>query len=62
MIKMFGILAGGALLASAVAISQSAAQSATDSPASVSALSQDVDLTRGAKAWEDHCGRCHNLR
>lgn len=62
MIKMFGILAGGALFASAVAIAQSAAQSATDSPASVSALGKDVDLTRGAKAWAEHCGRCHNLR
>ncbi len=62
MIKMFGILAGGALLASTVAIAQSADQSATDSIASASALGRDVDLTRGAKAWADHCGRCHNLR
>ncbi len=62
MIKMFGILAGGALLASTVVIAQTAAQSAADSPASASALGKDVDLTRGAKAWADHCGRCHNLR
>lgn len=62
MIKIFGILAGSALLASSVVIARSAAQSATDSPASVSALGKDVDLARGAKAWADHCGRCHNLR
>ena len=42
MIKMFGILAGGALLASTVAIAQSAVQSAPDS--SASALGKDVAL------------------
>jgi cytochrome c5 len=63
MIKNFDVLAGGAaLLLSTIAIAQSTDQSATESPRLVSTSDQGVDLKRGAKAWADHCGRCHNLR
>lgn len=62
MIKIFSILAGGALLLSTIAIAQSTDQSPTDSSRSVSAPDKDIDLKRGAQAWADHCGRCHNLR
>lgn len=60
--KVFGFLAGGALLASVAVIVQSAAQPAPAAAPETTSASQDADLTRGAKAWANHCSRCHNLR
>lgn len=62
MSKFFSIIAGGFLFASSIAIAQSIAQSATNSSAPTPPLNKEVDLKRGAQAWADHCGRCHNLR
>ncbi len=62
MIRLFSILAGSVVLASVAAIAQAPAQSETSAPAPAPSGDGDIDLTRGAKAWADHCGRCHNLR
>ena len=42
-----------AILLSAAAIAQTAAVSSTPDP---------LQIARGAKAWSENCGRCHNLR
>lgn len=58
--RLLSILAGGALLTGAVAVAQAPAQ--TEFDAQNDASPDDIDVARGAKAWADHCGRCHNLR
>jgi len=42
-----------ALLLSAAATAQTATVSSTPDP---------LQIARGAKAWSDNCGRCHNYR
>lgn len=57
--KIIGLLTGSALLASFALVAQTTAQTP---PAEAAAAQRTPDLTRGAKAWAQHCQRCHNLR
>ncbi len=61
--KSFLILAGGAFLGSAIIFGQAIAQSQPDSGSAAAASGSDAAaVARGAKAWANACGRCHNLR
>jgi len=63
MIRTITILAGAVIVATAAIAAQSNAQTQTD--ASAEAVPQKdaaAALARGAQAWADSCGRCHNLR
>lgn len=66
--KSFLILTGGAALASAIIFGQTVAQTQPEPGKTEPRLSEPAPKTdaaavaRGAKAWADHCGRCHNLR
>lgn len=63
MTKTLAILLGGAFLATAAIAAQTAAQTPAASPkASPTPEFDNAAITRGAQAWADHCGRCHNFR
>ena len=60
--KLLYVLTGSALLVAGAFLSQTMAQS-TDSEVSVPPVAIDgAAAARGAKAWANHCSRCHNLR
>ncbi len=59
MINTIRILAGVAILATAAITAQTYAQTPSESTA---ADSDAASRARGAQAWADNCGRCHNLR
>lgn len=63
MSKSFLILTGGAVLASAFLFGQTVAQTQPEPQSSEPAPKTDAAaVARGAKAWANACGRCHNLR
>jgi cytochrome c5 len=59
MINTIRILAGVAILATAAISVQTNAQTPSESTA---ANDDAASRARGAQAWADNCGRCHNLR
>lgn len=62
MMKNIALLTGSALLASFALVAQTTAQTPPADTASAASAQRPPDLTRGAKAWAQHCQRCHNLR
>ncbi len=61
--KLLLILTGSALLAAGAVLTQTMAQS-TEPGANKAPAASDggAAAARGAKAWANHCSRCHNLR
>lgn len=63
MTKTIIALAGGALLATTSLAVQTMAQTPPETPAAAMPAPGDAaTIARGAQAWADHCGRCHNIR
>lgn len=57
--RMIGLAVSALILGGAVAFSSATlAQSDDQTPQS----SDPMQIARGAKAWSEYCGRCHNVR
>ncbi len=62
MIRTIRILTGVTILTTAAISVQTNAQTPPEESASTAADEYAASRIRGAQAWADNCGRCHNLR
>lgn len=60
--KALFILTGSTVLAAGAVLSQTMAQTTSAETNPPPAATDTAAVARGAKAWANNCGRCHNLR